>query len=169
MTGLSILGTAASIVTGKLRLFLEYGLIATVIVTAASAVGLWYRTEYLDLSNVALNEKIQYAEDINEAQDATIAELRRIRLQDSIAISGLVNDYARLAKTDAIARNRLAELAKSDTNIRTYLEHPVPFELTCMFNGTCTPEQATAAGPDYKTTTPAAGALPSAKPEGNTR
>ena len=132
------LGTAVSFVTGNVRLVIEYILIGLIIAGAATAITLWYRTQYLETRNDELHERITNVEVINEAQDKTISDLQALRQQDAAVMAGLVTDYAKLSKSDATARKKLSELEKQNANVREYLDQPLPPELVCMLNNSCT-------------------------------
>lgn len=140
------LGTAVSFVAGNARLVIEYVLIALAITGAATAIALWYRTNYLEACNDELRERVMNVEAINEAQDKTISDLQALRQQDAAAMAGLVTDYAKLSKSDATARKKLSELEKQNANVRAYLDQPLPPELVCMLNNSCTAAQASGAG-----------------------
>lgn len=136
------LGTAISFVTGNARLAIEYVLIALAIAGAATAITLWYRTHYLETRNDELRERISNVEVINEAQDKTITDLQDLRKQDAAVMAGLVTDYAKLSKSDMAARKKLSDLEKQNANVRDYLDQPLPPELVCMLNNSCTGAEA---------------------------
>ena len=136
------LGTAISFVTGNARLVIEYVLIALAIAGAATAIALWYRTNYLEARNDELRERVVNVEVIKEAQDKTISDLQALRQQDAAVMAGLVTDYAKLSKSDATARKKLSELEKQNANVRDYLDQPLPPELVCMLNNSCTGAEA---------------------------
>ena len=125
-------------VTGNVRLAIEYALIGLIVVSTATSVTLWYRTKTLEDKNDTLHSRVAINEIVNKTQDATIADLKELRVQDAATMVGLIADYAKLSKSDGRARKKLADLEKENANIRAYLEQPLPPELACMFNGTCT-------------------------------
>lgn len=139
------LGTAISFVTGNARLVIEYVLIALAIAGAATAIALWYRTNYLEARNDELRERVVNVEVINEAQDKTISDLQALRQQDAAVMAGLVTTTPS-SKSDATARKKLSELEKQNANVRDYLDQPLPPELVCMLNNSCTAAQASGAG-----------------------
>lgn len=163
------LGTAVSFVTGNARLVIEYALIALVIAGAATAIALWYRTNYLEARNDELRERVVSVEVINGVQDKTISDLQALRQQDTAVITGLVTDYAKLSKSDATARKKLSELEKQNANVRDYLDQPLPPELVCMLNNSCTAAQASGAGVPAAASVQPAGAVQKARPSGHSK
>ena len=134
LKGVPFIGTAVSFVTGNVRLVIEYVLIGLIIAGMATAITLWYRTQYLETRNDELRERISNVEVINEAQDKTITDLQDLRKQDAAVMAGLVTDYAKLSKSDMAARKKLSDLEKQNANVRDYLDQPLPPELVCMLN-----------------------------------
>lgn len=158
------LGTAVSFVTDNVRLVIEYILIALAIAGAATAIALWYRTNYLEARNDELRERVANVEVINEAQDKTISDLQALRQQDDAVIAGLVTDYVKLSKSDAVARKKLSELEKQNANVRAYLDQPLPPELVCMLNDSCTAAQAGSAGSQGSAAEQPAGTVQKTRP-----
>ena len=163
------LGTAISFVTGNARLVIEYVLIALAITGAATAIALWYRTNYLEACNDELRERVMNVEAINEAQDKTISDLQALRQQDAAVMAGLVTDYAKLSKSDATARKKLSELEKQNANVRDYLDQPLPPELVCMLDNSCTAAQASGAGGQGSAAEQPAGTVQKARPSGHSK
>lgn len=163
------LGTAVSFVAGNARLVIEYVLIALAITGAATAIALWYRTNYLEAHNDELRERVVNVEAINEAQDKTISDLQALRQQDAAAMAGLVTDYAKLSKSDATARKKLSELEKQNASVRDYLDQPLPHELACMLNNSCIAAQASGAGGQGSAAEQPAGTVRRARPSGHSK
>lgn len=163
------LGTAVSFVAGNARLVIEYVLIALAITGAATAIALWYRTNYLEACNDELRERVVNVEAINEAQDKTISDLQALRRQDAAAMAGLVTDYAKLSKSDATARKKLSELEKQNANVRDYLDQPLPPELVCMLNNSCTAAKASGAGSQGNAAEQPAGTVQEARSSGHSK
>lgn len=163
------LGTAVTFVTGNARLVIEYVLIALAIAGAATAIALWYRTNYLEARNDELRERVVNVEVINEIQDKIISDLQALRQQDAAVMAGLVTDYAKLSKSDATARKKLSELEKQNANVRDYLDQPLPPELVCMLNNSCTAAQASGAGSQGNAAEQPAGTVRKARPPGHSK
>ena len=163
------LGTAISFVPSNARLIIEYVLIALAVAGAATAIALWYRTNYLEACNDELRKRVVNVEAINEAQDKTISDLQALRQQDAAAMAGLVTDYAKLSKSDATARKKLSKLEKQNANVRDYLDQPLPPELVCMLNNSCTAAQASGAGSQGGAAEQPAGTVQEARSSGHSK
>jgi hypothetical protein len=140
------LGTAATFVAGNVRLVIEYVLIALTIAGAASAIALWYRTNYLEARNDELRERMVHVELINEAQDKTIADLQETRQQDAAVLAALIVDYDKLSKADTAARKQLSNLEKQNAKVHGYLNESLPPELSCMLNDSCAAQTSGSGG-----------------------
>lgn len=132
--------------TGNFRLVIEYVLIGTVVSLAGVAVALWgakAKTEVIlaktETRLGATEGRVTTLESVNQAHEETIKELKDLRGQDAKALDGLLNDYKLLAESDARVRTRLHSLETSNENVRNYLNLPVPAQLDCLLNDTCTP------------------------------
>jgi cell division protein FtsB len=133
-------------VTGNFRLVIEYALIATVVTLAGVAVALWggkKKTEVVlaqtETRLTGAEARMTTLESVNEAHEETIKELKDLRGQDAKALDGLLSDYKMLAEADSRVRTRLHNLETSNENVRNYLNLPVPAQLDCLLNDTCTP------------------------------
>ena len=165
--GVPYLGTAASFVFGNVRLVIEYALIGLVIASAATAIALWYRTNYLESRNDELRERVTHAEVVNEAQDKTIDQLNKLREMDAKVMEGLVSDYSKLAVTDSQARKNLSNLEKSNEDVRSYLDQSLPPDLVCLLNNTCPTGKDSGEGGKGKATGAAAGTVQKAGSAGD--
>ena len=163
------ISTAVSYVTSNIRLVIEYILIGLIIACMATAITLWYRTQYLETCNDELRERITNVEVINETQDKTISDLQELRKQDAAVMAGLVTDYAKLSKSDATARKKLSELEKQNAHVRDYLDQPLPPELVCMLNSSCTGSEASGAGVSSGAASKPVGAVQKARPSGHSK
>lgn len=146
LKSIPFVGTAVGFLTSKFRLVIEYGLIAAVVTLCAVAVSLWGAKKRTEL-NLATTEtrlvrtesRLTTVESVNQAHEETIKDLKTLRGQDAKALDGLLNDYRILAQSDTKVRTRLHNLENSNANVRDYLSLPVPVELRCLLNNTCTP------------------------------
>jgi type II secretory pathway pseudopilin PulG len=144
LTKLPWLSTAWGFLKKKRRLVIEYVLIAIVVAVAGFTFSMWLSKERTEKSLLttenelqAVRQRLGAVESVNQQQEATIGELKELRLQDAQAFAGLLADYKVLADNDARARKRLATLEKSNETVRNYLNEPIPFELVCLLNRTC--------------------------------
>jgi hypothetical protein len=127
-----------------MRLFIEYALIGAVITLCAVAVSLWgakAKTELvLAKTETRLNaseNRMATLESVNQFHQETIKELKDLRGKDAQALDGLLTDYKMLAQSDSKVRTRLHRLENLNEGVRNYLNLPVPVELECVLNDTC--------------------------------
>lgn len=165
LVAIPFIGRAVAFVTSKTRLVIEYVLIALLLTSAGVALTLWVRTDGLENNNEALQVRVSHSESVNEAQDRTISLLQDLRRRDAALMKGLADDYSTLAKSDVSARKKLAALEKRNESVRSYLEQPVPDELVCLLNVTCTPRAA--APPKDSPASRPTGEVPGARPPDN--
>ena len=144
LTKLPWLASAMGFFKNKTRLVIEYILIAVIVAAAGFTFSMWLSKERTEKSLLTTQNdlstgwrRLGAVESVNQAQEATIGELKELRLQDAHALTGLLTDYKVLADNDARARNRLATLEKSNETVRNYLNQPIPPDLMCLLNRTC--------------------------------
>lgn len=144
LTKLPWLASAFGFFTRKSRLVIEYALIAVIVAAAGFTFSMWLSKERTEKSLLTTQNELQAVlqrlgavESVNQQQEATIGELKELRLQDAQALTGLLTDYKVLADNDARARNRLAILEKSNETVRNYLNQRIPPDLACLLNNTC--------------------------------
>lgn len=140
-----ILGTAVTFVTDNIRLVIEYVLIAIVVTLCGVAVALWGAKQKSALalaqtqtSLETVASRLATVESVNQGQEATILDLKELRSKDAKAIDGLLGDYKDLSDNDTKVRTRLQTLENSNAAVRDYLNQPVPAELACLLDNTCT-------------------------------
>lgn len=144
LSKLPFLATAATFVKTRSRLAIEYGLIAVLITVAGFTFSLWLskgKTEkalsHAKSSLASVQGRLDSVEQINQTQEATIGELKELRLLDAQALTGLLSDYKSLSKSDTRARKRLDTLEKTNEVVRNYLDQRIPPDLVCLLNDTC--------------------------------
>lgn len=144
LSKIPFLGTAATFLTSKFRLVIEYALIAAVVIIAGVAVALWGAKKKTELvlaqteTRLTTSEsRLSTVESVNQANLETINQLTSLRSKDASAIDGLLTDYRSLSNNDTAVRTRLQTLERSNEAVRDYLNQPVPTELACLLNGTC--------------------------------
>lgn len=96
-------------------------------------VALWHTEARLAQANQALGA-IKVVADQQAAQLKAMAELRA---KDSAVVDALVKDYKRLNQADSTFRDQIRLLESSNAQVRDYLSQPVPPELGCLLDGTC--------------------------------
>jgi uncharacterized membrane-anchored protein YhcB (DUF1043 family) len=134
---LNLVSDAWQYVVNKKRLIIEYVLIGVVLTLAGAALTLWLQQRALEDKLKETNKLVTSLEIANQTQDATIDDLKVLRNKDAQALDGLLNDYKSLASNDAVVRSRLSTLEKSNATVHDYLSQPLPAELTCLLNNTC--------------------------------
>ncbi|HEY3473408.1 MAG TPA: hypothetical protein VGK56_02300 [Anaerolineales bacterium] len=144
LKSIPIFGRAIGFVTGKFRLVIEYALIAAVVTLCAVAVSLWgaKKTTEVTLAKTetrlsVTESRVTTLEGLNQAHEATIADLKNLRGKDAAALDGLLKDYISLAESDSRVRKRLNTLESTNENVRDLLRQPVPPELDCLLRDTC--------------------------------
>lgn len=144
LKNIPFVGTAISFVADNARLVIEYVLIGVVISLCGTAFALWIakqRTE-LTLSKTqttlqGVTARVTTLESVNDDNEKTIVDLKNLRTKDAQAIDGLLQDYKDLSDNDTKVRTRLLTLESSNEAVRSYLNQPVPAELGCLLNNTC--------------------------------
>lgn len=144
LTKLPWLASALGFMKNKKRLVIEYALIAVLVAVAGFTFAMWLSKERTEKSLLTtqlelqtVSSRLNSVEEVNQAQEATISELKELRLKDAQALTGLLTDYKTLADNDYRARQRLSSLEKSNETVRNYLNQPIPPDLVCLLNNTC--------------------------------
>jgi len=144
LTKLPWLASVFGFFQNKTRLVIEYALIGLIVAAAGFTFSMWLSKERTEKSLLTTQNELQTVqqrlgavESVNQLQEATIGELKELRLQDARALTGLLTDYKVLADNDARARNRLSTLEKSNETVRNYLNYRIPPDLACLLNNTC--------------------------------
>lgn len=143
-----VLGNVFGFVGSKGRLIIEYGLVAIVVTLLGGMAALWQgklKTE-VRLVNTEknlgdVNNRLQTAETVNDIQNGTIDNLKDLRAKDARVLDKLITDYRTLARDDSSFRNRLTKLENSNADVKSYLNQPIPVELACVLNNTCTADK----------------------------
>lgn len=133
----------------QLRLWIEYALIAGMVVFAGLAVTVKMESLRQETKIEKLSSKVESAETrlgvvegVNEAQKEVIQDLAAQRSMDGASIVKLMDTYQKLTIADRNLRNQLSDLEKND-EARTFLDALVPDSVGCLYNDSCT---ATSAG-----------------------
>lgn len=132
---------AVPFVKEKSRLLIEYALLAVLLVTLGLSFSLWLSRKKTDDMLTTANEHIELlktrvavVEQVNEFQQGTIDTLEQLRAQDAKALTGLSDDYERLNSRDQSVRKRIQELEKTNAQVRSYLDQPLPDDLRSLLN-----------------------------------
>lgn len=145
MIPLAILSGVMSFVKNKKRLVIEYALIALLITVAGGTFALWLQKEktekeLLNTKNtvVGLQSRITTIEELNQAQENRINDLKDLRKRDGEALSGVMKDLKSITDNNLVFKRFLNELENKNETVRTFLNQPVPPELAeCLRSYTC--------------------------------
>jgi septal ring factor EnvC (AmiA/AmiB activator) len=121
----------------KTRLVIEYFLIGFVITLAGVTFTLWLKNKTLTTNLEITRSNITQLTSALETQDKTINDLKELRTRDANAIDGLVNDYRSIAQSNKEVNDRLANLEKTNEEVRRYMRDPLPAAIKCVLNNTC--------------------------------
>lgn len=149
----------------KIRLWIEYALVALVLAVAGFAVtikvqSLQQETHISELSSALerTREQIGVVASVNDAQEQVIMDLADQREVDGKAIVDLMDTYKGLAIIDKNLRGALAQLEKDNEQARSYLNGTIPESVSCLYDGSCPPSdngnQGSQALPSGRTVTP---------------
>jgi len=134
-----------SLIKNKARLYIEYTLIALLVVTAGVTLTLWLQKETVkrDLLEtkvelVQVENRLTTSEQINKVQQRHITELQNLRETDALAIAGLLTDFKSSTQAAVTAKRRLEQVEKKDATVKSYLDNPIPNGLACLLAKTCT-------------------------------
>lgn len=157
--------------TSKLRLYIEYALIAIIVALAGFAVYNYVTRVRLDAKVVTLegkvdkaNERVAAVEEINAQQATAIDTIRSIRDVDGTILAGLAQDMNALRVRDTSMTTRLATLERSNEAVRKYLNAAVPAPVGCLLDKTC-PDENGRAVPATERGAPAAVPAPATRPK----
>jgi TRAP-type uncharacterized transport system fused permease subunit len=128
----------------QIRLWIEYALIAAVVIFAGLAVTVKMESLRQEIKITSLSSRIESAETrlgvvegVNEAQKEVIQDLAAQRSIDGASIVKLMDTYQELTIADRNLRNQLSNLENND-EARSYLDTPVPNSVGCLWDNSCT-------------------------------
>lgn len=138
---------AGGALKGKLRLYLEYALIAAIVALAALVTYNYVQRLRLDTKVATLegkvdkaNERVKEVEEVNRQQADAIDTIRSIRDVDGTILAGLAKDMDALRVRDTSMTTRLATLERSNEAVKRYLNSAVPEPVGCVLDQTCPPD-----------------------------
>lgn len=136
-----------SLMKNKLRLYIEYAMIALLVVTAGITFTLWLQKQTIQknlaetkVQLTSVESRLTTAEQVNKIQQDHIVELHNLRLTDAKVLDGLMHDYKSIKLSSTKARSKVTQLEHKNETVKTYLDKPIPSELGCMFSKTCQPD-----------------------------
>lgn len=136
-----------SLLKSKVRLYVEYALIALLIVTAGLTLTMWLQKQKVEknlaetkIELTSVESRLTTAEQVNKIQQEHITELHNLRLTDAKTLDGLMKDYKVIMQSSISSREKVKQLEQKNETVKGYLDKPIPSELGCMFNKTCKPD-----------------------------
>lgn len=114
-----------------MRLYLEYFLLALLLISGALAWTFHQQSERLSLEVENLEQSLSVVRSANEAQAETIRRLEEQRLADEEALIRLMERNRTLDQQSRALRQELTRLEKEDA--RDYLDAPVPASVGCLY------------------------------------
>jgi len=133
-----------SLITSKLRLYVEYAIIAVLIATVGLAVTLKMQTYRQEISITNLSTGLENAKgqievitSVNEAQEGVIKTLSGQRESDNKAVTQLLDTYQKLRDADQKIRSKLDTLEKTDVQAKTYFDSVIPESVACVYDDSC--------------------------------
>lgn len=133
------------LVTSKIRLYVEYAILALLIGVAGLAVTLKMQTIRQEISITNLSNGLEKAQgqievisSVNEAQEKVITTLSGQREDDNLAVNKLLDTYDKLRDADQKIRSKLENLEKTDAQAKAYFDSVVPESVACVYDDSCT-------------------------------
>lgn len=153
-----LIGGAASsvwtVLRSKARLYIEYALIAAIIIVASWAAvsfvrnrHLEQRLEKLQVTQGALSTTVSNLQAANAAQQKAIDQVSKLREIDHGVLQALMDGVVDIYGRDAKIRKRINELRQNNEEAKKFLDTPAPPSVQCVLNHTpCTPASADQGG-----------------------
>lgn len=142
----------------KVRLYLEYLVLALLLAVVGLAVTLKMQTyrQEISINNLShgldkANDEINVVRSVNEAQESVIQTLGSQRLKDNQVVDQLLETYDKLRDADQRIRSQLETLEKTDADAKAYFNSPIPESVACLYDDSCSK-----AGDDSKDRVPEA-------------
>lgn len=147
----NLIGGAASslwqTIKNKARLYIEYVLIATIIIVASWAAAsfvrnrhLEQRVEKLQTTQGALSTTVSSLQATNVAQQKAIDQVSKLREIDHGVLQALMDGVVDIYDRDAKIRKRINELRQNNEEAKKFLDTPAPPSVQCVLNHTpCAP------------------------------
>lgn len=145
------------LITSNLRLYVEYALIAILLVVCGLAVTLKMQTYRQEISITNLsnglekaNGQIEVITSVNEAQQGVIDTLGGQRETDNLAVNRLLDTYDKLRDADQKIRSKLDSLEKTDVQAKAYFDSAIPESVACVYDDSCTDPPSSGADQNRK-------------------
>lgn len=160
--------SVAGLFKGKLRLWIEYALIAVMVALAGFSLSSYLQrrelSNRLDTTNKKvgqLSTSLDQQVTINNQQEDAISALRTLRKIDSDAIQGLHTELQSHASTNKLVLSKIQQLEKNNAQAKALLDIRVPPDLGCLLDGRqdCAPDPRNDAHRSPRAAGSAAGAV----------
>lgn len=115
-----------SFITTKPRLFIEYSIIAVLLVVMGFCGYLWTERDRINKEVAQLSSTIDVVVDANNEQDKAISELLETREKDINSLKEYIEKSTMLAEEKADLQARLDQLESKNESIKEYLNVTVP-------------------------------------------
>lgn len=145
------------LVTSKIRLYVEYAMLAVLLGVAGLAVTLKIQTYRQQISITNLSNGLEKAQgeievitSVNAAQEGVIKSLSGQRESDNLAVTNLLNAYDKLRDADQRIRSKLDTLEKTDAQAKAYFDSVVPESVACVYDDSCTEDSGGSKDGDSK-------------------
>lgn len=138
---------ASATVKSKVRLWIEYFLIALVLVMAG--VGTWFYIKSLRMENalvtvsaelIKANDRVALVEGVNAEQAEAIKTIKSVTEISDTMLKGVARDIEAMRNDDRTVSNRIKALEKTNEAVRQYLRTAVPSDVGCVLDQTCDPD-----------------------------
>lgn len=133
-----------SLITSKIRLYVEYAMLALLLGVVGLAVTLKMQTYRQEISITNLSNGLEKAQGqievittVNEAQESVIQSLSGQRETDNQAVTRLLDTYEKLRDADQRIRSKLETLEKTDVHVKAYFDVVIPESVACVYDDSC--------------------------------
>lgn len=130
-------------IQSKIRLVIEYGLVAVVITLGGFTIALWAQKKHTDLTLTqvradltlsnhkigVLGSSLKSVQEVNKKQEDTIQELQRLRVLDSETIGSLQAKLQDTIHLRTSEQKKLDQIRNKDEEVDKYLSSPIPARL----------------------------------------
>ncbi len=136
----------------KVRLIIEYAMLALLLAVAGFSLALWLKNSQVEEHLVDVQKDLQGAEDriklvegVAEGHEQTIKDLKTLRLEDNKTLEVVLTTLSDLSTKDNNVREELHKLETRNDKVASFMDTDVPLDLQCVLYNSCNP--ATTEGP----------------------
>lgn len=135
----------STLIKGKVRLWVEYFLVAAIVALLAVAVigyieRLQLRANVADLKTevTSAQGRVAQVEEVNRQQQEALGRIEDLRALDGEVLTGLAGDLSSLRVRDRGVAARIAHLEKTNEAVRAFLDGRLPVG-GCVLDNSCAP------------------------------